>query len=92
MTRAGASAQMYRFLLLILRLDCRAAEAQRGRGPLCAPTDDQSRLIVFASMAAAGALILRHFPFTSPGQAFIAGAYQVHKGSSLNNWTISYQG
>lgn len=63
-----------------------------GGGTFCAPTDDQSCLIVFASMAAAGALILRHIPFRSPGQAFIARAYQVHKGSSLNNWTISYQG
>lgn len=92
MTRASAPVEMYRFYSWYCIYIVVSTGAQRGRGPLCAPTDDQSCLIVFASIAAAGALILRHIPFRSPGQAFIAWAYQVDKGSSLNNWTISYQG
>lgn len=46
-------------------------ETQRGRA-FCVPMDNQSCLIVFASIAAAVALILRHIPFKSLGQAFIA--------------------
>lgn len=92
MTRAGTTVEMYRFYSWYCIYIVVSAGAQRGWGPLCAPMDDQSCLIVFASVAAAGALILRHIPFRSAGQAFIARAYRVHKGSSLNNWTISYQG
>lgn len=67
------------------------SETHRG-WTFCAPMDDQSCLIVFGFVAAAVALILRHIPFKSLGQAFIAWAYQMDKESRLNNWTISYQG
>lgn len=62
------------------------------RGATSFVLDNQSYLIVFAFKAAAVALILRHIPFKSPGQAFIAQAYQVDNGLCLNNLTISYQG
>lgn len=65
-------------------------ETQRGQA-FCVPMDNQSCLIVFAFLAAAVALILRHIPFKSSGQAFIAWAYQMDKEYCLNNWTISYQ-
>lgn len=92
---ASVSVEMYRFqswYCFNTVTPCDAPnETQRGRA-FCVPIDNQSCLIVFAFIAAAVSLILRHIPFKSPGQAFIARAYQVDNGSCLNNWTISYQG
>lgn len=42
------------------------------RGAMSFVLDNQSYLIAFAFIAAAVALILRHIPFKSAGQAFIA--------------------